>query len=164
MVEGNKKVSMFLTFMGGEAYEVLKDLLVPELPRMKTYQQLKDILVLHYSLKRLIIAERYNFYLSKQEPNEPLRDYAQKLKHLSKYCQFGNFLNEALRDKFVCGLKSDAIRRKLLTESNLTFERALQEAQSMEAVEDQSRFLESDTVLSKLGATNSKNLPKKSAI
>ncbi|XP_072377923.1 uncharacterized protein [Diabrotica undecimpunctata] len=124
---------------------------------------MKDVLVLHYSPKRLIIAEWYNFYLSKQEPNEQLRDYAEKLKNLSKHCQLGNFLNEALRDKFVCGLKSDTIRRKLRTESNLTFERALQEAQSMAAVEDESRFLESDTVLSKLGATNSKNVPKQSS-
>ena len=48
-------------------------------------------------------------------------------------CAFGAYLNEALRDRFVCGLRAEAIQRRLLSESNLTLTKALETAQGMEA-------------------------------
>jgi hypothetical protein len=57
---------------------------------------------------------------------------------LSEHCEFYNFLNEALRDRLVCGLLSDSIRRKLLMEKSLTFEDASSIALNMELAENQS--------------------------
>lgn len=59
-IEDTKKVALFLTLIGGEAYDVLKDLLSPALPSEKTYSALKTVLINHYGPKRLVIAERYN--------------------------------------------------------------------------------------------------------
>ena len=49
-------------------------------------------------------------------------------------CEFGAFLEEALRDRLVCGLKNIQIQKKLLGERELTFKKAFETAQSMELV------------------------------
>jgi hypothetical protein len=47
-------------------------------------------------------------------------------------CEFGAFLEEALRDKFVCGLRSEGMQKRLLTEPDLAVGRALEIARGME--------------------------------
>lgn len=63
------------------------------------------------------------------------------MKNLSRYCEFGRFLEEALRDKFVCGLNSERIKQRLLTEDGLTFERACEIAVGMELAGYQTRVM-----------------------
>ena len=58
--------------------------------------------------------------------------YVVGLKHQASRCKFGAFLEEALRDRLVCGLRSEAIQKKLLSEKGLTFKRACDVAQAME--------------------------------
>ncbi|XP_037502268.1 uncharacterized protein LOC119376549 [Rhipicephalus sanguineus] len=53
-----KKLSVFLTVIGAEAYEVLKNLVVPSLPGEKTFDEVKVLLKSHYSPPISIIAER----------------------------------------------------------------------------------------------------------
>ena len=48
---------------------------------------------------------------------------------------FWQFLNDALRDQLVCGLIATNIQKRLLSEANLTAERALEISQAMETVE-----------------------------
>ena len=48
-------------------------------------------------------------------------------------------MDEALRDRFVCGLRSEATQKQLLTESELTFTRAVEIAKGMEKVDKKSR-------------------------
>ena len=55
---------------------------------------------------------------------------AANLKRLVTTCNFTTHLNEALRDRFVCGLQSKGIQKKLLTEE-LTFDEALATALSL---------------------------------
>lgn len=143
-VADEKKVAMLLTFIGGEAYSVLKDLLAPTLPSQKTYAQLIDQLKRHYSPKRLIIAERYKFHTAHQESNEDINNFAVRLQNLAKHCGFGDFLNDSLRDRLVCGLMSDSIKRRLLTEDGLTFEQAYTTAIGMELAEGQLRAMGPD--------------------
>ena len=42
-------------------------------------------------------------------------------------------MEEALQDKFVCGLSSEGVQRRLLVEAGLTLEKAFEMAQGMEA-------------------------------
>ena len=55
-----------------------------------------------------------------------LLDFIVRLKTLSSTCNFGTFLQEALRDKLVTGLNSKMAKTQtfLLTRANLTFENA----------------------------------------
>ena len=55
-----------------------------------------------------------------------MASFSVALRQLISSCEFGTFLPEALRDQFVCRLSNQGIQRKLLTEANLTSDRALQ--------------------------------------
>ncbi|XP_060587297.1 uncharacterized protein K02A2.6-like [Ruditapes philippinarum] len=54
---------------------------------------------------------------------------------LSQHCKFGEGLNDALRDRLVCGLTNENIQKRLLSEKDLTYERALQLSISMECAQ-----------------------------
>ena len=60
-------------------------------------------------------------------------------------------MDQALRDRLVCGLRSEATQKRLLLKSDLTQKRALEIAQSQEAAERNTSTLsvESVTVSSK---------------
>jgi len=55
-------------------------------------------------------------------------------------------VEEALRDRLVCGPKSEAIQRHLLIVTNLTFAEALQTAQGMEAADKSTQQLKGTNI------------------
>lgn len=61
--------------------------------------------------------------------------YMAELRRLAKTCQFANFLEDALRDQFVCGMIATNVQKRLLSEEGLNIDRALKLALSMEAAE-----------------------------
>ena len=99
-----KKKGILLTVIGGEAYTLLRSLTEPHSPSQKTYQQIVDILKNHLNPKPIVIAERWKFYQRCQNEGEALKDYLAELRRLSRHCKFEVFLDEAIRDKFVCGM------------------------------------------------------------
>ena len=63
---------------------------------------------------------------------ETITEYVAELRRLAATCEFGEFLNDALRDRLVCGQRNESVQKRLLSEANLTFSKALKLAQSME--------------------------------
>ena len=55
------EVAFVLTLMGREAYNLLKDLVFPQLPKSLTVDQIKEYLVNHVKPKNLEIHERAIF-------------------------------------------------------------------------------------------------------
>ena len=64
--------------------------------------------------------KRFHFHKRNQAAEENAADVLTQFQKLDKYLEFGDRLNETLRDCFVCGLKSEATQRCLLSETNLT--------------------------------------------
>lgn len=131
-IEDGKKVCVFLSVIGPETYKLLKNLISPQIPSGETYARLKEVLMAHYMPKPLVIAERFRFKRTVQKEGQTVNDYAVALRQSSADCDFGAFLNDALRDQFVSGLCSEATQLKLLSQENLTYQRALELALQME--------------------------------
>ena len=87
-----------------------------------------------YTPKKLVIAERYRFHNCVQKEGESVSEFVANLKRLASTCNFGAYLNEALRDRFVCGLRSANIKKKLLAD-DYTFDNALKVALGIEAAD-----------------------------
>ena len=66
---------------------------------------------------------------------ESIADYVAALRKLASTCEFGDYLDQALRNRLVCGLKSGRMQQKLLTETSLSFKKAIEIATGMEAAE-----------------------------
>ena len=65
-----------------------------------------------------------------------------KRNHFTTHLKPGlRYLNKALRDCLVCGLRSEAIQRCLLSETDLMFSRAFEIAQGMEVTEKNAQQL-----------------------
>ncbi len=109
--------------------------MAPTLPKDKDFDILLSMLKRHYDPKPLVIAECFRFYKRIQSPNKSLANFLADLRRLSIRCEFKDFLEEALRDIFVCGVRSEQIQKKLLTEDGLTVARALEISQGMEVAD-----------------------------
>jgi len=97
----------------------------------KSYENLTKVLKQHLVPKPIIIAERLNFHRRTQKPGENIATYLASLKQLAKTCDYKEFLNEALRDQLVCGLRSKVMQKCLLTETELDLRKALEISQAM---------------------------------
>ena len=87
--------------------------------------------------KPLVIAERFRFFKRQQAVGESVSEYCAVLQILSETCDFGANLEDSLRDRVVCGIRSDQSQKRFLTEKNLTFKKAKEMALAMEmAIKD----------------------------
>ena len=120
----DKKVPVLLSLIGGKNYELLRNLLAPTLPQEKSFDDLVQCLKCHFEPEPVIIAERYRFHCRNQTAGESVAEFLAELKRLATHCQFGAFLEEALRDRLVCGLRSESVQKRLLAETDLTLKRA----------------------------------------
>ena len=135
--EEKKIVATFLTTIGSKTYNVLRDLLAPAKPSEVKFDELVKTLRDHYEPKPIIIAERFHFHKREQHEGEGVAVYSAALKKCSEHCAFGTFLEEALRDRFVCGLKSKQTQKRLLAEKSLTWKTAVEIALAMEVADKQ---------------------------
>ena len=63
---------------------------------------------------------------------QSIREFLAKLQKLAETCDFGGYRDEALRDRLVCGITSQTIRRKLLGVADLTLKKAVDIVVGME--------------------------------
>ena len=82
----------------------------------------------------IIIAERYKFHKAEQEESESVKQYLAKLQKFA-----------AIRDRFVCGLHSQAIQRKLLAEATLTLQTAVEKALASELTDKEASGFHGDS-------------------
>ncbi|UYV82259.1 K02A2.6-like [Cordylochernes scorpioides] len=135
-----KKRAYLLTLIGGKAYDTLKNLCSPKLPREYKYEELIEKLVEYFSPRRSIIVERFMFFGRIQKETESVSEYLVEIKRLASTCGFGEFLKEFLRDKLVCGLRNAKIQRRILSEGDVPLARVVEIALSMEAAEKNTRI------------------------
>ena len=143
-VAEEKKVPVFLSVIGGKTYSLLRNLLSPALPKEKDFAALATELKNHFEPKKVVIVERFNFYRRNQQVGESIATYVAELRRLATDCAFNAHLTEALRDKFVCGLRSEATQRRLLAEKDLTFTKAVEIAQGMEVAARDTQLFKSN--------------------
>ena len=140
-IDNDHKVPTLLSLIGGKTYTLLRDLLAPEKPATKSFQQIVTTLQEHLSPKPLEIAERFRFYKRNQNEGESILSYVAELRKLATHCNFGGNLNEALRDRLVCGLRNMQIQKRLLSEAKLKYSKAVEIAVAMEtAIRDASEL------------------------
>ncbi|XP_049886676.1 uncharacterized protein LOC126381202 [Pectinophora gossypiella] len=145
-VEAGMQLPTLIATMGDEAYELLVNLASPKKPSELKYDEASQLMTQHLQPTPSSLAERYRFRQRRQCAGEDVAVYVAELKRLSRNCKFGTNLNENLRDQFVCGLRSDVIRQRLFAEDDsISFARAVQLANSLEAAERDAAIVDTPT-------------------
>ncbi|KAI7789894.1 hypothetical protein IRJ41_014004, partial [Triplophysa rosa] len=161
-IDSGKKADVFLSVLGPTEYGLLKSLVEPAKVIDLTYSQITQTLSDHFKPKPILIAERFRFYQRNQSHDETISDYILALKRLASSCEFGTFLDDALRDKFVCGLMGEVYHRRLLSEKDLTFKKACDIALALELAQKDTKQLSAQRRDKYRGSGNSHHSTKKS--
>lgn len=130
--EENIQKSYLLHYIGLDTYNLLCDGFSPNLPEEKTIDEIIAELKNHFNPTPIEIAEIFKFQTRTQMEGESMKEYIAILKKLAVHCNFGAYLSNALRNQFVCGLRNRKIKEHLLGLKDLTFQKSVEVACSME--------------------------------
>jgi hypothetical protein len=123
-----------LAVVGAEAYDLIKSLGFPTKPRELTVAKIEALLIQHVRPMKVEAKERANFDMSVQSEKETTTAFILRLQKQARFCNFGEGLNDRLRDRLVAGCKSIDLRRKLLNTRELTWAKAREIVSTFEAV------------------------------
>ncbi|GFY08255.1 transposon Tf2-9 polyprotein [Trichonephila clavipes] len=127
------RAKVFVSSLSAKLYQLLKNLLAPDIPSDQTLDKLKDALKKHLTPKPLIIPSRHKFLNRKQTEGEGISTYIAELRALAMNCDYDkDMLNIMLRDVFVSGLRDKMILDRLFEEDNNYLEKTLNIALAME--------------------------------
>ncbi|UYV71900.1 hypothetical protein LAZ67_9000991, partial [Cordylochernes scorpioides] len=130
------KTPFLISCIGPKYFGILRNLVFPEEVDQVPFDKLCKILLKHFNPKTNIIYERFVFQKMDQKSGETISKYIIRLKEQAQRCNFGDFLQESLRDRFVAGIIDTPTQKKLLQEEGLTFEGALDIALSAESADN----------------------------
>ncbi|CAI5693955.1 unnamed protein product [Oreochromis niloticus] len=88
-----------------------------------------------------ITMERHKFNTRNQRPDETIESYVSDLKNKAGSCRFGQLKDELIRDRLVCGINSDNMRKQLLRDSDLTLSKAIEMCQIFEQTDQHTKAL-----------------------
>ncbi|KAK0149179.1 hypothetical protein N1851_010298 [Merluccius polli] len=124
--------TILLSSVGSQTYSLMRNLVSPAKPGDKTFDELVKLLKDHFNPKPSEIVQRFKFNSRNRKHGETVMEYVAVLRKLAQDCNYGDKLSEMIRDRLVCGIGDDRIQHRLLSEPDLTFDKALKLAQAIE--------------------------------
>ncbi|GFT25680.1 uncharacterized protein K02A2.6 [Trichonephila clavipes] len=96
------RAKVFVSSLSAKLYQLLKNLLAPDIPSDQTLDKLKDALKKHLTPKPLIIPSRHKFLNRKQTEGEGISTYIAELRALAMNCDYDkDMLNIMLRATYL---------------------------------------------------------------
>ncbi|XP_046407451.1 uncharacterized protein LOC124172088 [Ischnura elegans] len=131
-VSEDGKLQLLCNYVSANVFRYISD--------SENYSDAIKILDSLYITKRNEIFARHCLASRTQQTGESVDEYLQVLKQMSKDCEFqavtaDKYKDEYIRDSFIRGLKSSRIRERLLENTNVTLEKAHDQARSLELAE-----------------------------
>ena len=133
----SRQKAIFFTTCGAATYGLFRSLASPDKPADISLMQLWEGAAAHYHPKPSRAVQRLRFNSRVCQPGESVAMYLAELKSLSEHCDFGDALDDMLRDRIVCGIQDQRTQPRLLAETDLTFKRVFEVAQAIESADTQ---------------------------
>ena len=128
--------AIFLNTIGPDVFWIYKTLEVPtraDPNKLDTVPQMFDDYATQYMN---VTYERYVFNTRTQQPDETVETYIRQVKHLANTCNFPSVVrDELLRDRIICGIRDNSLRKRLLREKKLTLSKTIDLCGGEEATE-----------------------------
>lgn len=126
------KLKLLINYISPEAYSHISD--------CASYEDAITALKTVYGKPKSVIYARHQLATRQQLSSESIDTYLHSLKILAKDCEFkqvtaDTYAEEAIRDAFISGLSSPAIRQQLLEKETLTLSEAVELAQNLDSVQ-----------------------------
>ena len=108
------QVAMFILCVGQTALHVYNTLPFERPDNKEDMSKVPQLMEKHYVGETNVIYERYMFNSCDQATGQTFDNYLTKLRTLSQSCNYGTLENGLFRDRIVCGVKDDKVRKTLL--------------------------------------------------
>ncbi|XP_031788338.1 uncharacterized protein LOC116417729 [Nasonia vitripennis] len=119
--------------MGAELNNALKIFVAPDKPESRTYQQIRNVLIAHFDVKKNKYAESVKFRQIVQLQNESIANFSQRLKQGATFCEYDTFLDRMLIEQLLHGLTDRDMRDEIIAKKPTTFKDAYEIAHTLES-------------------------------
>ena len=136
-----RKQAIFLTTCGTSTYNLLRSLAAPKKPPELSLAELVKLAAGHYHAKPSLAMQCFKFFSRSHHAGGSVATFFAELKRLSEHCNFGDALQDMLRDRLVRGIQDQGTQRRLVAETDLTLQKAFEVPQAIESAESQVKEL-----------------------
>ena len=146
-VADNIRKRALLHMAGERVYDIFQGLVVAVVTEyadpavINEYINAKPALNEYFNPKRNVEFEVYTFRLARQCSDETTVSYLARLRTVAKYCEFVN-LDSEIKSHIIQTYTSSRLRRRALTEPEMTLANLLIIARAMESTEHQTKMIE----------------------
>ena len=145
--EDKIKASTFLHVIGPEALEIFNTFTFQNQDDKEKLQPIMDKFETYCNPRKNITYARHVFNMRNQQTGENIDAYVTDLKNKAKLCEFGDLQESLIRDRIVCGVKTDTVRARLLREPDLSLRKAIDICRAAETSETQMKSLSDEKSL-----------------
>ena len=137
-----KKRAILLSSVGPSTFRLMRSLVLPDTLDSFSFDDLVSKVKTHKEPSPSVIVRRFQFNTRNQKPDELISEYVAVLRKAAEHCNYGDSLSEMLRDRLVCGITNSTVQKRLLSEKELTLDKAVSIAHSVELAEKGSKDLQ----------------------
>ena len=140
-----KKRAVLLSCCGPAIFRLLRSLVLPGKLDNFSFKELVTKMKEHKELQPSVVVHQFQFNTWKQQVGETVAEYVAALCKAAEICNYGDLLSEMLQDHLVCNITGTTVHKWLLAEKDLTLDKAVSLAQSVEIEEKGAKDLQLPT-------------------
>ena len=99
----------------------------------------------HCKPKKNLVVERHRFLTREQLPGESVDQYVTELRTLAASCEWGDLKDDLICSRIVSGISSRVVRERLLRESDLKLNKAVEICRADELSRQQMKLFGNET-------------------
>ena len=131
-----QRVAIFLHLIGDDALEIYNTSLSPAEGKLDVlFRKFEE----YCNLRRNITFERLKLFTCVQQPTESIDQYVTELRTRASTCE------SLIRDRIVCGISCNTLREKLLQETDLDLQKAIDMCRASEFSKRQTKSITEET-------------------
>ena len=124
----NNKIQAYilLNLAGGEAIKREKLFTYEESENKEATECLKWKIAEVWNPQTNVTMEHHKFNTCMQQRGESIQSFVADLKNKASACEFGELKDEMIKDRLVCGIENQRLRRNVLREGKFTLQKAIE--------------------------------------
>uniref|UniRef100_A0A1B6GL44 Retrotransposon gag domain-containing protein n=1 Tax=Cuerna arida TaxID=1464854 RepID=A0A1B6GL44_9HEMI len=142
---GKQKVALLLCLLGDSCLDIYNNF---DLADDNKYDYDKVLLCFdkYFKPKQNTVVDRYKFFNLRQNTNEPLDSFVTRLKTQAKVCNFGDQEESLVRDLLIIGIQDTSVKERLLIESDLKLDKAIQYCRAKEESSKHVKLMQDESI------------------
>ncbi|GBL65032.1 Transposon Ty3-I Gag-Pol polyprotein, partial [Araneus ventricosus] len=159
------KIAILLNLLGSEGLEIFNTFKFEPPESQKNYSEVLKKFEEYCSPRQNVVFERYKFFSCVQQEGQAIECYVTQLKTLASTCEFKEQENGLIRDRIVLGIRDSGLKERLLRESGLGLEKAIEIVRAAETSREQLRSMKEETAatVNSVKRNRRQNQPKQSS-